>query len=391
MLNLTFKYKLKPTKAQVATFEQTLEVCRWLWNSALRERKDWCNSRKSRIDSCSLVGEYVIPADEPFPNYGIQSARLTQARKHDPRLRAINSQVLQQVLMGLDRAWDNGRKGKRGYPRFKKRYQIRSFVYPKLGKDPVKHSAIKLPQVGEVKWRMSRPIPEGFTIKQARVLKKASGYFVLLSLQADVNVPDVPFHWPAVGIDLGFRDFAATNEGERITRARFLNKFERKIKLLQRRLKNKKLRSNNRRKLSRKIARLHEHVAEARKCWHFELANQLCSEAGAIFVEDIDFRAWSRGMLAKSCHDAAFGQFVTILQWMCWKSDTYFAKVDKDYTSQICPDCSECTGRKPLTEIMHHCLNCGLIENRDVAAARVIRDRGILKALSAKPHERSTD
>jgi putative transposase len=63
-----------------------------------------------------------------------------------------------------------------------------------------------------------------------------------------------------------------------------------------------------------------------------------------IFVEDINFVSWQRGMLSKQSADAGFGQFVNILQWVCWKSDTYFAKVDKDGTSQICPNCGEHTG-----------------------------------------------
>jgi putative transposase len=45
MLNMTWEFKLEPTEAQVSEIEHILSVCRKVWNYALRERKDWFNSR----------------------------------------------------------------------------------------------------------------------------------------------------------------------------------------------------------------------------------------------------------------------------------------------------------------------------------------------------------
>ncbi|MEQ9552514.1 MAG: helix-turn-helix domain-containing protein, partial [Coleofasciculus sp. G3-WIS-01] len=53
MLTLTYEYKIEPTIEQVAAIERYLEVCRKVWNYALRERKDWLNSRKSDVNACS--------------------------------------------------------------------------------------------------------------------------------------------------------------------------------------------------------------------------------------------------------------------------------------------------------------------------------------------------
>ena len=62
---------------------------------------------------------------------------------------------------------------------------------------------VKLPQLGWLEYAKSREIPEGFVVKQARIVRKASGYFVQLSLLSDVSIPDVPPHGYPVGIDLG--------------------------------------------------------------------------------------------------------------------------------------------------------------------------------------------
>ncbi len=222
MLTMTYEYKLQPTAKQIATIEQTLDVCRSVWNFALRQRKDWCASRKSPVNACSINSEYIISASEPFPNYHHQAKQLTLAKKQVPLLKTVHSQVLQQTLRRLDRAWEDMKARGFGFPRFKNKYRMRSFVFPQLGKDPVKNDAIKLPVLGWVKWRQSRPIPDGFELKQARVVRKASGYFVALSLQLDVEVPSPMPHGHPRGLDLGFDKFVATSDGEEIKRPRFL-------------------------------------------------------------------------------------------------------------------------------------------------------------------------
>ncbi|MEQ8753584.1 MAG: transposase, partial [Coleofasciculus sp. G1-WW12-02] len=303
---------------------------------------------------------------------------LTAAKEEFPELKSVNAQVLQQVLRKLETAFlGMGRKGM-GFPRFKNKYRMRSFVYPQLGKSRfLRGNQIKLPQLGWLEYVKSREIPDGFTVKQARIVRKASGYFVMLSLECDLDVPDVIPDGHPVGIDLGLDKFVATSDGDVIDRPRFLNSLHRKLKLLQRRLKHKKKGTNNRHKLNRKIARLHQRIRDTRKDWHFKLAHKLCDGAGMIFVEDIDFRVWAKGLFGKHTLDAGFGQFLSILKFVCWKRGVYFDKVDKNYTSQVCPQCDAHTGKKELHQRVHSCPECGYTTHRDVAAAQIVRNRGL--------------
>ena len=374
---MAWEFKLVPTPEQVAQIEKILAVCRKIWNFALRERKDWLDSRKSPINACSIVQEYLLSPDEPYPNYHVQAKRLTIAKEQFPELKTVHSQVLQQVLRTLDRAFEDMRAKKLGFPRFKNKYRMRSFVFPQLGKSPITGNMLKLPQLGWMRLRLSRSLPQGFEIKQARIVRRASGYFVMLALQMNVSVPDIPPHGHPRGVDLGFDKFAATSDNEQINRPRFLQTLHRKLKLLQRRLKHKHKGSNNRHKLNRKIPLVHQQITDTRRDWHFKLSHHLCDGAGMLFVEDIDFRSWQRGMLSKHSADAGFGQFVNILQWVCFKRGVFFAKVDKDYTSQQCPECGTHTGKKELSERIHSCPMCFYTASRDVASAQVIRNRGV--------------
>jgi putative transposase len=376
MLTLTYAYKINPTPDQVAVIEQTLDLCRKVWNYALRSRKDWMDSRKCRVDSCSIQKEYIIPVDTPYPTKGFQEKALTVAKKTNEELKSINAQVLQQVLRKLDTAFEDMKRKGHGFPRFKKFGRMRSFVYPQMLKDPVGQGWVKLPQLGKVEVIMHRPIPKGFELKQARIVRKSSGYYIMLSLQLDVNVPDTPPSGHPLGIDLGLEKFLATSDGELIKRPRFFDALARKLKLLQRRLKHKKNGSKNKVKLAKKIARVYERIHDTRSDFHFKLAHHLCDQAGMIFAEQLNLKGMAKGMLGKHTLDAGWGQFLQLLSWVCWKRGVYFAKVEAAGTSQTCPECDAHVS-KNLSERKHECTMCGYKTDRDVAAAQVVRNRGV--------------
>ena len=189
--------------------------------------------------------------------------------------------------------------------------------------------------------RMSRPIPDGFDVKQIRVIRRASGYYVNLILHP-----------------------------------RFFVSGQRKLKSLQRQLKRLGKGSRNWRKQQKRVARQHEYLSNARKDFQYKLAYRLCDQAGMIFAENLNLKALAKGMLGKHCLDAGWGSFLNILSHVCWKRGVYFAKVEAKGTSQTCPSC-QTVGKKDLSERTHHCPECGYIANRDVAAAKVVMQRGI--------------
>jgi putative transposase len=374
VLTLTYEYKAVPTNKQVQLIDRTLILCQKVWNFALREGKDWINSCKCRVNAWSITSEYIVPADAPYPNYNAQAKSLTVAKKQYPELKTVKAQVLQQLLRKRETAFIDIKREGMGFPRFKNRYKMRSFVYPQLGGAQfLRGNQIKLPQLGLMEYVRSGEIPDGFVAKQVRVVRKASGYFLMFTLECNVKVPDTLPAGHLRGTDERLDKFAATSDGILIERARFLNSLHHQQTLLPRRLKHKQKRSNNRHKLNRKIARLHQGIADTGKDWHFKLAYKLCNDAGILLVEDIDFRVCAKGMLGKHRLDAGFGQFVSILQWLCSKRGVYFHKVNKDYTSQVCPQCDTHTGKKDLSDRLAICHECGYTTHRDVAATQAIR------------------
>jgi putative transposase len=376
MLNWTYEFKLRPKASQIAIFEDWLEECRQVYNYALAERKDWYKSRSCPINACSIKSEYIISADTPRPTYSQQCKSLTQARKKISQLANVQSQVLQQTLKRLETAfvsvWEKGH----GFHRFKKPERMRSFVFPQLGKNLFVNNTLNLPKIGKIRLREYRKILEKAAVKQARIVKRASGWFVMLTVQWDVSIPEIKAHGELLAIDVGINSFVATSNNLLIKRPRFFRDAERQLKLLQKRVSRKQKGSNNWKKALAKVVKLHEYVANARKDFHWKIANQLCQQTGMIFVEDLKLVGLSRGMLGKHCLDAGFGQFFQILEQPCFKHGIYFQKVDSKKTSQICPNCLTETGKKELSERTHVCQHCSYTTDRDVAAAQIVLIRG---------------
>jgi putative transposase len=377
MLTLTYEYKLKPTNREKAIFEDWLEINRKVYNYALSERKAWYKSRSCQINACSIHSEYIISADAPRPTYSSQCKSLTNAKKQIPELGRVQSQVLQQTLRRLEQAFTSMWEQNHGFPRFKKLGAMRSFVFPQLKQEDLDEDQIKLPKIGWVIFRPSRPVPKGGILKQARIVKRASGWYVMLTLQWDVSVPSHVPHGEVLGVDVGLTNFIATSSGLNLKRPKFFVDLQSKLKLLQRMVSRKKLGSSNWRKAQYKVARLHEHIANTRKDFHWKVAHQLCSQAQTIFVEDLNLVGLSGGMLGKHCLDAGWGQFFQILEQCCFKRGVYFQKVNSRKTSQICPNCQTETGKKTLSERVHICSNCGYTTDRDVAAAQIVCQRGL--------------
>ncbi|MGB5634469.1 MAG: transposase [Waterburya sp.] len=373
---LNYNYRIYPDKQQIELLSEWLETCRVSYNYALRELKDWIVSRKCAIDRCSLESEYIMAADYPFPSYHQQQNNLPQAKKQFPRLKVVPSQVLQTNIRRLHDGWDFFQGRGYGFPRFKKYGQMKSLLFPQFKTNPLTDWSIQLPKLGKVQINLHRPIPEGFVLKQVRVVKKAMGWYAVVAIQSDIELKSPVPHGHAIGIDVGLLSYVATSDGYTEGRPKFFKTAYRRLKVLQKRLSRKMKRGQNYEKARIQVAKQHNHIAFKRADYQFKLAHKLCDLAGTIYLEDCDFRLMAKGMLGKHTIDAAFGQQRRILEYVARKRDVFVGRVDHRGTSQTCPNCRT-EVRKDLSVRLHECDQCGYVVERDLASAQEICNRGI--------------
>lgn len=376
MLTLNYSYRIYPDIGQQALLDEWLETCRLSYNYALRELKDWIASRKCPILRCSLESEYIMSADYPFPGYHQQQNNLPKAKKLFPRLAAVPSQVLQTNIRRLHDAWDFFQQRGFGFPRFKKYGQMKSMLFPQFKTNPITGWQISLPKLGLVQINLHRPIPNGFAVKQVRVLKKAVGWFAIVSITSTIEVPQPLPHGHPIGVDVGLFNYLATSDGFVEPGRKFFKTEHRRLKVLQHRLAKKVKRSKNYEKARIRVEKQHNHIAFKRRDYQFKLAHKLCDMADSIFVEDIDFRIMAKGFLGKHTIDATFGQFRSILKYVGWMRGKFVAEVDHKGSSQTCPNC-RIEVRKELGDRIHSCPECLYQTDRDIASAQELCNRGI--------------
>jgi putative transposase len=379
---IAYKYKLRPNKIQAGQFDDWLNLLRMQYNYRLRERFNWYESTRIPVDSCSLVSCSIAPIVEQ-PDYYRQKRDLLNTKKLFPEYKEMHSQVLQDCIARVKKAVDRyisaDKVGKRsGKPRFKGRGRYHSFTYTQMPQDCIKGNRITLSKVGDVKIILHRPIPDGFKIKTATIVKNTDGYYVVLTLQ-DVTVPIISLDLNldhAVGIDMGLKDFLITSDGETVPIPQFARKAERDKKLRNKAVSRKKKGSNRRRKAVKRLGLHHLHIARQRKDFHYKSAKQLLDKYDVIGFEDLNVKGLARTRMAKSILDAGWSEFLDILVCKAESAGKLAIAVNPNGTTQICSNCGTHIP-KTISDRWHSCHVCGLELDRDVNAAINVKNLAV--------------
>lgn len=348
----TFKYRLYPTKEQMKLMEQTIETCRRLYNYFLEDRIYTFQEIKIGVSKIEQINQ--IPG----------------LKKNNQYLKAVHSQVLQEVAARLDKAYDNffrrvkNGKEKAGFPKFKGRQHYDSFRYPQSGFS-LKDNKIELSKIGSVKVKLHRPI-DG-TVKTCSVVRKNDKYYVCFSCEVEVQA--LPATGKVVGIDVGVADFAITSDGEFFPKVDTYCKAEKHLKYLQRQVSRRVKGSNRRRKAVKLLAKKHEKIANQRKDIAHKVSTKLIEKNDMVAHEDLQIKNMVKNHnLAKSINDAAWNKLFQFLAYKASDAGRLVVPVPPYQTSQICSCCGELVPKK-LSQRWHDCPYCGLSIQRDVNAA----------------------
>lgn len=345
-----FKYRLKPNSDQQQALTIQFGHARFTYNWALGRRKEYYLTNSKGLN-------YYAQADE------------LKHLKHDDKtswLKQADSQALQQKLRDLDRAYANFFEGRTKYPKFKKKHGKQSIRYPQRFK--VNGRRLYLPKIGWVHLILHRPL-EG-EMKNATVTKTKSGkYFV--SIQCEIEIDELIYQGDSVGIDLGLTHFAILSTGQKIDNPKFLRQTEAKLAKTQRSLSRKKKGSKNWQKQRVKIARLHEKIANQRADFQHKLSAELVVKHRLIRFENLNVAGMVKNhSLAKSITDAAWGQFVRIVEYKGAWHGAYVEKIDRFFaSSKTCSDCGAKNTLLKLSDREWACSECGILHDRDVNAA----------------------
>ncbi len=377
------QYRLRLTATQQTTIDQWLELARRQYNYRLSERFNWYEQNRCDIHACPLICH--LPDLKDRPDFYSQKRDLVNSKQLFPEYKEIPSHTLQDVIARVEKTFDRWLKGdingkRSGKPRFKGRDRFRSLGFP----DPIKPEHIdgrfiQLPKLGKLKLILHRPLPNGFKVKAAAIIKKVDGYYITLSLQdatVPVLTPDLPVTGNTIGIDIGLKSFLTDDSGEEIAIPQHYRKAEKRLKRLQRSLSRKKKGSNRRKKAIKRVSKAHLKVSNQRKDFHYKTAQKLLFQGRHVAHEKLNVKGLARTRLAKSIHDAGWNQFLQILSIKAERAGLLTIAVNPNGTSQDCSSCGVKV-KKELSDRWHSCPNCGCELHRDHNAAINIKHRAV--------------
>jgi putative transposase len=225
---------------------------------------------------------------------------------------------------------------------------------------------------GQVKVVWHRELPANARLGHAVITRQAGKWFVCFHAEFEAG-PIAVSDAPSVGIDLGLNSLIATSEGEAVPAPRFARKAAKAVRRHQRALARCKRGSARRRKAKARLAAASAKIANQRRDFAHKLSRSLVNRYGLIAFEDLNLAGLKRGMLARSVHDAAWGQLVQFTTYKAEGAGGCVVLVDPRGTSQTCPECGAVRAKR-LSERRHTC-DCGCDIDRDVAAARIVLHR----------------
>lgn len=352
----TYRYRIYPNNRQKQIIDQTIELCRYLYNCGLEHRILAYRQRRASVYAYQQINE--LPGiKEVFPDY-----------------KNIYSQVLQDVLRRLDKTFSSFFRRvktgeKPGFPRYKGESRYHSFTYPQPQENMIPaNGKVYLPKIGKVKIKLHREIPGN--IKTVTITRRNGKYYACFTVEVESVL--LPKTGRTVGIDVGVSAFVATSDGLLVQSPQTYRKSEKSLKTLQREVSRRKKGSNRRRKSVQKLASVHEKIANQRKDIAHKTARYLVNNYDLIAHEDLQIKNMVKNHhLAKSIQDSGWGMFFDILAYKAEEAGKQVVKVNPHNTSQICSGCGHIV-KKTLAVRIHKCPHCGLELDRDINAARNI-------------------
>jgi IS605 OrfB family transposase len=370
MSKQAYKFRLYPTRKQCERLQWMLDRCRELYNAALQERRD----------AYRMVGKSITYYD--------QANQLPEIKQDREEYQEIHSQVLQDVLRKVDKAFKAffarcKRGDTPGFPRYKGRNQFDSFTYPQGGYSLTHYSRITLSKIGSIKVKLHREIKG--TIKTCTIKREGEGWYVVFACEVEHEPLEASDE--AVGIDLGLLHFATLSDGSTIENPRYYRKAEKKLERLQHSLSRKKCGSTHRKKATKAVAKAHRKVANQRRDFLHKASHSLVHSYGLIVFEDLQPTTMSKrpkpkqdeqgnyvpngasakGGLNKSLVDAGWAMFQQFCTYKAANAGRSVLLVNPKYTSQVCSGCGT-VKKKTLEERWHSC-ECGAELDRDHNAA----------------------
>jgi putative transposase len=390
-----YKTEIKPTQKQIQKINQSIGICRWLYNSYLaknkelyKQYKDGLIDKKQSFMSANNFDKYINNEIKTLAEYNWINNCGSKARK--------------KAICNAEISYKRFFKGQSNFPKFKKKSKSDVKLYfPKNNKGDwkVERHRIMIPSLKNVRLKEYGYIPVGAKVISGTVSKQADKYYVSVIIDIEIQIINQNKN-EGIGIDLGLKDFAIMSNGitkKNINKTKKVKKLEKKLKREQRKLSRKyeslKERNKNTKKEGgnatrqniqkqvTKVQILHHKLTNIRTNYINQTISDIVKQNPSfITIEDLNVRGMMKNKhLAKSVAQQKFYEFRTKLNNKCNVLGIELRIVDRFYpSSKLCHSCGQVKKDLKLSDRVYTC-DCGYEEDRDYNASINLRDAKVYK------------
>jgi len=376
-----YRFRLYPSNEQTKLINKTFGCTRFVYNHYLSEKKndyETTGKSKSAFDCCNNLKELYSNRDW---------------------LKEVDSCALRTSIFDLDDAFLRMYKGQNKYPNFKRKFGKNSYrtnnmvseykgtTYNSIKLD-MKNKTVTLPKLKEVNIRGYRNLDriDGRIINATISKDSSNRYYVSVVVEEEIENKEITPN-SVIGIDLGIKDLITTSEGTKYKNPKALKKYEKRIKMLQRRLSKKIKGSSNYYKAKEKLGTVYRKLSNTRKYYLNKISKDLTEENDIIVAEKLNIQNMTQNNnLSKSIMDASWYEFIRQLEYKSKYKNKTLIQIDEYYpSSQICSVCNNVNKEtKDLSIRKWICDNCSHEHDRDINASINIMFEGVSKYYGMK-------
>ena len=373
-MQYALKYKLCPTYKQKRALAQAFGNARFIYNWGLRKKIEAWETEKKRVTYNDLSRELTA----------------LKAEKEYAWLNDCSSVVLQQSLRNLESAYSNFFRKTGGFPKYKsKKNSFDSAKFINGVKIDYDNLRIRIPKVGEVKFKDNMRMPDGAKEGTLTVTRdKCGDYWCTVTVDDGRPAPDKAEirEDTAVGIDMGIKDYAILSDGTKIENPKFLEKEMDKLKSLNKAFSNKQKGSNNFKKMKARIARQNRKIANKRNDFLNKTSASVVKEHDTLCMEDLAVK----DMMQNGSHDLSMhigsASWSEFRRMVSYKADNLGKNVllvgRYEPSSKTCSKCGYVNKELELSDREWTCPVCGTHHDRDINAAVNIKRMALDKAIN---------
>lgn len=350
LINRAAVIRLYPNREQAAALRRWQGGLRRLWNDTWA----WCKQQRE------TAGKWPNKA-------GIQNFMVAHKKEEATAwMQDIPAHAILTLADDLHRAMRNWFEKRAKMPKFRGKFARQLSVYMVNQATKFSEQHVRLPKLGEVRFKAG-DLPEG-RLLSSRIYRDADKWFMSSVFECqpfEASIGTVE----CVGIDMGVKTLATVFDGEQHVRfqsPKALDKHLAALRRVSRRVSRRVKGSNRREDAKRRVARLHQKIANIRKDAMHKATSEIVKMACTIKVESLNVKGMMGMNGARHTADAGMGDFLRTLKYKAaWHGLTLVEASRWFPSSQTCCKCGEiqkemATKRRDVLRC-----DCGNVMQRD--------------------------